>query len=124
MGGARTGTDGSQAFGPITVPVPALTTQLGTYLAATGGKADARALYTVWGGPNDLFAAVANPSQTPAIIGAAVTSQVTVVAGLKQAGAEYILVPNIPDLAGPRPSSAMPAPPNWPRPTTPRSTTA
>ncbi|MGS1078094.1 autotransporter domain-containing protein [Pseudoxanthomonas beigongshangi] len=98
VGGARTGTDGSQAFGPITVPVPALTTQLASYLTATGGKADARALYTVWGGPNDLFAAVANPAQTPAIIGAAVTSQITVVAGLKQAGAEYILVPNIPDL--------------------------
>ena len=98
VGGARTGTNGSQSFGPITVPVPALTTQLASYLTATGGKADARALYTVWGGPNDLFAAVANPSQTPAIIGAAVTSQITVVAGLKQAGAEYILVPNIPDL--------------------------
>lgn len=98
VGGARTGTNTTQTLGPITVPVPALTTQLASYLGTTGGRADPHALYTVWGGPNDLFAAVANPSQTPAIIGQAVTSQVAVVAGLKQAGAEYILVPNIPDL--------------------------
>lgn len=98
VGGARTGTNGTQSFGPITVPVPALTTQLGAYLASTSGRADPRALYTVWGGANDLFTAAASPANAPVIIGNAVTSQVTVVAGLKQAGAQYILVPNIPDL--------------------------
>ncbi|MBU6476861.1 MAG: autotransporter domain-containing protein [Xanthomonadaceae bacterium] len=35
--------------------VPTLPTQLGMYLQATGGKADANALYAVWGGANDIF---------------------------------------------------------------------
>jgi outer membrane lipase/esterase len=35
--------------------VPTLPTQLQAYLAATGGKADPNALYSVWGGANDLF---------------------------------------------------------------------
>lgn len=103
VGGARTGTDGTQSFGPITVPVPALTTQLAGYLAAHGGKADPNALYTVWGGANDLFTAAAvaqsNPTLAAQIVGQAVTSQVTVVGALQQNGARYVLVPNIPDLA-------------------------
>ena len=34
---------------------PSLTTQVGAYLAANGGQANPNALYTVWGGANDLF---------------------------------------------------------------------
>lgn len=97
-GGATTGTDTTTNVGPITVQVPGMTTQLTSYLTANGGRADPNALYTVWGGANNLFAAVANPSQAPAIITAAVTSEVGIVATLKQNGAQYILVPNIPDL--------------------------
>ena len=52
VGGATTGTDTSGALGPI----PSLRTQITRYLTATGGHADSRALYTVWGGANDLFA--------------------------------------------------------------------
>ncbi len=98
VGGARVGTDATQAFGPITVPVPALTTQVGSYLSAHGGRADPNALYTVWGGANDLFAAAASPANAPVIIGQAVTAQVGIVANLQNNGARYILVPNIPDL--------------------------
>ena len=35
--------------------VPVLPAQLGMYLQATGGQADPNALYTVWGGANDIF---------------------------------------------------------------------
>jgi phospholipase/lecithinase/hemolysin len=53
VGGARTGTNGASPFGAI----PSLTTQINAHLAANGGRADSNALYTVWGGANDLFTA-------------------------------------------------------------------
>lgn len=93
-GGARVSVEVSGALGPI----PSLKTQLTRYLAANGGKADANALYTVWGGANDLFAAAAAPAQAQAIIGAAVTDQIALVGALKQAGAQYVLVPNLPNV--------------------------
>ncbi|KRA17894.1 MULTISPECIES: autotransporter domain-containing esterase [unclassified Lysobacter] len=92
VGGARTGTNTAGALGPI----PSLTTQVTGYLAANGGRADSRALYTVWGGANDLFAVAGGGS--PTLIGAAVTSQIGLVGTLTNAGAKYILVPTIPDL--------------------------
>ncbi|MGE8285844.1 MAG: autotransporter outer membrane beta-barrel domain-containing protein [Stenotrophomonas lactitubi] len=94
VGGARVGVDVASALGTI----PSLKSQTARYLAANGGKADANALYTVWGGANDLFAAARAPAQAQAIIGAAVTDQVALVGALKQAGAEYVLVPNLPDV--------------------------
>jgi outer membrane lipase/esterase len=93
VGGARNGADGSSPFGPI----PSVLNQVGGYLAANGGRADANALYTVWGGANDLFA-ITDPATAPASIGAAVTAQVTAIGALEHAGARYILVPTIPDL--------------------------
>src|SRR5690606_7222629 len=87
------------ALGPIT----SMKAQLDTYLAANGGKADASALYSVWGGANDLFAVAAGaPAQ--ATIGAAVADQIGMVATLKGAGAQYVMVPNLPDI-GLTPSS-------------------
>ncbi len=93
VGGARTGTNSSGGFGPI----PSLATQVNTYLASTGGRADAGALYTVWGGANDLFA-VAGGAPAQATITAAVTSQIGIVGTLQAAGARYVLVPTVPDL--------------------------
>lgn len=93
-GGSRVGINSTGALGPI----PAMTTQLTNYLTANGGRADSRALYTVWGGANDLFAitnAGADPTTT---IASAVTSQIGMVGTLQNAGARYILVPTIPDL--------------------------
>jgi outer membrane lipase/esterase len=80
------------------LPTLSLRSQITTYLTANGGRADANALYTVWGGANDLFAAAAAPAQAQAIVGAAVTGQVGNVVMLQNAGAQYILVPNVPDL--------------------------
>ena len=54
-GGARVGVDVTGALGPI----PSLATQVNTYLAANGGRADPNALFTAWGGANDLFLAAA-----------------------------------------------------------------
>ena len=93
-GGARVGVDTTGGLGPI----PSLVTQANRYLAANGGRADPNALYTVWGGANDLFAVQANPAQAQQIIGAAVTAQVGLVGTLQGAGARYVLVPSIPDI--------------------------
>ncbi|HJR74644.1 MAG TPA: autotransporter domain-containing protein [Luteimonas sp.] len=93
VGGARTGTNTSGALGPI----PSLATQTSNYLAANGGRADPRALYTVWGGANDLFTVAGGAPPVPTIPNA-VASEVGVAAALQSAGARYILVPNVPDL--------------------------
>src|SRR5690606_32176832 len=77
--------------------IPALTTQVNSYLSANGGRADPNALYTVWGGANDLFA-VAGGADPATTIGGAVTAQVGIIGTLQNAGARYILVPTIPDL--------------------------
>jgi outer membrane lipase/esterase len=94
-GGAMVATD---RIGPPFGLTPSLQTQMTGYLAANGGRADPGALYSVWGGANDLFAVAANPSQAQQIIGAAVTAQVGIVATLQGAGARYVMVPNIPDI--------------------------
>ncbi|WP_441821040.1 autotransporter domain-containing protein [Lysobacter sp. TAB13] len=93
VGGARTGTNTSGALGAI----PSLATQTANYLAANGGRADPNALYTVWGGANDLFA-VAGGAPAQSTITNAVTAQIGVIGALRNAGAEYILVPTVPDL--------------------------
>lgn len=93
-GGARNGVDVTGALGFT----PSLATQAAGYLAANGGRADPDALYTVWGGANDLFAVTTDPGNAQAIIGAAVGAQVGIIGGLQAAGARYVLVPNIPDL--------------------------
>ncbi|MBE2210393.1 MAG: autotransporter domain-containing protein [Xanthomonadaceae bacterium] len=93
VGGARVGTDSTGALGST----PSLNSQVTAYLARTGGKANPNALYTVWGGANDLFAIVAGAPVQATLTGA-VTTQVGIVGRLQAAGAQYILVPTIPDL--------------------------
>jgi outer membrane lipase/esterase len=93
VGGARVGTDAIGGLGYT----PSLASQYARYLSS-GNTVDPGALYTIWGGANDLFAVQANPAQAQAIIGAAVTAHVGLVGALTQAGAQYILVPTLPDL--------------------------
>lgn len=93
-GGARVGTNSTGALGPI----PSLATQVNTYLTANGGRADSRALYTVWGGANDLFAITNGGADPTVVIPSAVTAQIGLVGQLQNAGARYILVPTVPDL--------------------------
>lgn len=99
IGGARVGVDTSQvlAAGTPAIPVYSLKTQTAQYLAANGGKADANALYTVFGGANDLFAIQAGAPLVSTLTNA-VTDQVGIVATLKGAGAQYVVVPTIPDV--------------------------
>jgi outer membrane lipase/esterase len=94
IGGARTGVPNPTQLGPA-LPISGQVTR---YLGTTGNRADPNALYAVWGGANDLFAAAQAPATATATIGAAVTSQITAIGTLQAAGARYVLVPSIPDL--------------------------
>lgn len=99
VGGARVTTNGTQPFSPtVIVPVPSLQTQVNTYLAANGGKADPNALFTVWGGANDLFAITNAGAPAQSTIATAVGGQIAIVNQLTRAGARYILVPTLPDI--------------------------
>jgi outer membrane lipase/esterase len=80
---------------PPTQFAPSLTTQVNAYLA--GGSADPKALYTVWGGANDLFFRLNGATTTPQFLASA-TAEVGLIAALQNAGARYILVPNMPDV--------------------------
>lgn len=84
--------------------------QLAQFIADTGGKADPEALYLVEGGANDfihpLQAAMGSPTPPdPAEFAAvvqqlatrAITNIVTTVVTLRQLGAKYIAVVNLPD---------------------------
>ena len=93
VGGAWVGTDVVGGLGAT----PSVASQVGAYLASTGGVADPDALYSVWGGANDVFS-ITSPAQAPAVIGAAVTTEVGIVGALQAAGARYVLVANLPDL--------------------------
>jgi outer membrane lipase/esterase len=93
VGGGRTGTD---SVGPLG-PTPSISTQINRYLTSTGGRADPNALYTVWGGANDLFAIAGGAPAQPTLT-QAIGAQVGNVATLTNAGAKYILVPTVPDL--------------------------
>jgi len=93
-GGSRVSINSTGALGPI----PSLATQVNTYLTARGGAADANALYTVFGGWNDIFAitnAGADPTTT---IAAAATGLRDIVSTLNTAGARYIMVATVPDI--------------------------
>ena len=107
-GGA--GLDNNSPGTPGTVPL--LPQQLQQYLLATGGKASPTALYTLWGGANDIFynAYVAGtggetPQQAQLNIVAAAQTEGAMMATLKQAGAQYLLVFNLPNI-GATPSAA------------------
>ena len=81
---------------PLTVPPTS--TQIQTYLASTGGKADPNALYTMWIGANDLLAATANPATAQVVVATAATNEVAQIKALQAAGAKTIVVFNLPDV--------------------------
>src|SRR5699024_5140031 len=91
VGGARMAEDVFGALGPT----PSVASQVQSFMGA--GGVDPGALYTVWGGANDIFAIAsgAPPEQT---IGTAVSTQIGLVGALQGAGARYVLVPSLPDM--------------------------
>jgi len=109
---------GAQVTSPIGIGQSAssqtalpLSTQLANYFISNP-TADSNALYTVWGGANDIFfnagmvggglpiaTAMANLNTSASDVSGLVTQ-------LANAGAKYILVPNLPDI-GSTPSSVI-----------------
>ena len=82
------------------VPGANLPQQAAAYLAATGGKADPNALYTVFIGGNDVrnAALYGNSTTGPAGIATGVMTEVGVIEALSAAGARNFLVPNVPNV--------------------------
>jgi len=95
-GGALAASDTSE-FG---IPIPSTQHQLNDYFASTGGRADSHALYTFWIGANDLFGALdSNSPNGVAVATATAQSALNELTQLRNAGARYIVVFNIPDLS-------------------------
>jgi outer membrane lipase/esterase len=103
QGGARvTQLPGFPPIAPTGSAVP-IATQIQTYLAS--GPVNTRALYSVWGGANDIFfqlglvqAGAISTTQAQANIGLAATQLAQQVGVLSAAGARYIMVFNLPDI--------------------------
>ena len=91
VGGALVATDVIGALGPT----PSMASQVQRFMGT--GAVDPNALYSLWGGANDVFAIAAGapPEQT---IGTAVSTQIGLVGALQGAGARYVLVPTLPDM--------------------------
>lgn len=96
-GGARITLQPGFPPSPPTSSAPSLSMQVNAYLARNGGRADPNALFTVWGGANDLFFHLNGATTQAQFLGAA-GQQVGLVASLQNAGARYILVPTMPDV--------------------------
>jgi len=86
-------------------PQRSISTQIGEFLAASGGAADPNALYTVWGGANDLFvqlglfqAGTINAAQLQANFLGVATQEIQQIARLQAAGARYIAVFTLPNI--------------------------
>jgi outer membrane lipase/esterase len=90
--------------------IPTITQQVTGYLA-NGAKADPHSLYMVWGGANDIFyhstqygvgtifpGAGETAAQATANINAAATQELVLINQLKQAGANYLVVFNLPNI--------------------------
>ena len=77
--------------------VPTITTQINTYLAGHP-TLDSHALYTMWGGANDIFYATTTPGTAQAQIVAAAQQEVKLIGELQSAGAKNIVVFNLPNI--------------------------
>lgn len=87
------------AAAPCLNPVPNISSQVTQYLSLTGGVADPNALYSIWGGANDIFAALTlDPANAQALTVSAATAYVQQIGRLQAAGANYIIVYNLPNL--------------------------
>lgn len=100
-GGTNFAWGGSRAIGNAFggFPTPGLPQQLGGYLAATGGVADANGLYVINFGGNDLFGIASGDTGglTPEqVVGLLINNTVGAVQTLSAGGAGKILVTGIP----------------------------
>ncbi len=105
QGGAQAlGNAPASRVGPFNAQRPSAT-QISEYLAASGGRADPNALYSVWFGANDIFTQLEGllggtitQAQLSANIANTANAEVGQVARLQAAGARYVLVFAIPDI--------------------------
>jgi len=99
--GAKNVTINDAATGGFRAAVPTVT-QIGNYLAANGGRANANALYLISSGGNDIAFATGNsgvgpfPANPQAYIVSAADGLVSAIANLQAAGARTIIVPDQP----------------------------
>ena len=98
IGGARVNTP--QGNLPAGFPDLSITAQVNTFLAK--GPLDTNALYQIQGGANDIFQLAPQYQANPALVQAAVSQAAldlaTAVGKLKAAGAQYVVVQNLPDI--------------------------
>src|SRR5688572_27323744 len=78
-------------FGDVTITIDDMGKQMDDYLASH--VIDPSALYIVWGGANDL-----RNDESPANVTATAARATALVSRLAQAGAQFIMVPNLPPL--------------------------
>jgi phospholipase/lecithinase/hemolysin len=82
----------TSVFGDVTITIDDMGRQMDDYLAAHP-IADPNALYVVWGGGNDLF-----NDDSPENVTATAARATALMKRIAHAGANYIMVPNIPPL--------------------------
>jgi outer membrane lipase/esterase len=90
--GANTGT-----FNVFGAGLPGMLNELGELLTLTSGSLDPKALYVVFGGANDFFR-IFNGADPATVIASGVTNLLTIVVTLRTAGAENIVVIDLPDI--------------------------
>jgi len=94
---AAPGSVGSALFSPFS-----LRGQFDQFISDTAGRADPSALFVVWSGSNDigdvLKLGAVDPAAATARLTEAIGDIAFVLGGLVASGAEYLLVPNVPDL--------------------------
>lgn len=106
VGGAQTGPDiftGSDNYltyaGLSALANTGIEMQVGNFAGAPPAFDPSTSLFFVWGGANDLFAALTiDPSTAPTVAANAVTNLASEIGALAAIGAEHFLVPNLPDL--------------------------
>ena len=112
QGGAQVNTPIGIGSTPSPQSAQPISTQINTYLTSTGGVANPNALYTVWGGANDVFYNMTLVgsglpiSDALSNIGNSANQLAGIVQQLADAGANTIIVPNLPD-TGTTPSSVL-----------------
>ena len=87
--------------GPCLNPVPTITAQIDQHLSSRpGGHADPDALYFIWAGLNDINdALILDPASVQTHTLDAAAAHAAQIRRLQEAGARYIVVPNLPDLS-------------------------
>ncbi|MGE5823494.1 MAG: SGNH/GDSL hydrolase family protein [Bacteroidota bacterium] len=106
VGGAQTGpdiftgTDNYLTYSGLTALAnTGIELQTGSFVGAPPSFNPSTSLFFVWGGANDLFAALSiNPSQAGTVASSAVTNLANEIGALESVGATHFLVPNMPDL--------------------------